>query len=169
MLLLSHFSIYYPLATVVLVAFVITFVLLQPYRSTARNVNITDSILILSMVLCYSSIMALSIDIATVHSNLFSQLSLVMIYLSALVPLFYIVVLVVYWLVVRKKLPQKLFHKLVHRNTTEEQQLLEDSLPDRIVHAEAYAALIPAPISGGEHHSGSESNQGLQRITDATY
>jgi len=77
-------------------------------------------------------------------------------------------VLVVYRLAVRKNLPQKLFHKLVHRNTTEEQQLLEDSLPDRIniVHAEA---LIPAPMSGGEHHSGSESDQGLQRNRDATY
>ena len=108
MLLLSHFSIYYPLATVVLVAFVITFVLLQPYRSTARNVNITDSILILSMIICYFSIMALSIDIATVDSSFFFHLSLAMIYLSALVPLFYIAVLVVYLLAVRKKLPQKL-------------------------------------------------------------
>ena len=118
------------------------------------------------MVLCYSSVMAFSTDIATVDSSFFFHLSLAMIYLSALVPLFYIVVLVVYWLVVRKKLPQKLFHKLVHRNTTEEQQLLEDSLPDKIVHAEA---LIPAPMSGGEHHSGSKSDQGLQRNRDATY
>ena len=106
MLLLSHFSIYYPLATVVLVAVVITFVLLQPYRSTAHNV--TDSFLILSMIICYFSVMALSIDIATVDSSFFFYLSLAMIYLSALVPLFYIVVRVVYWLAVRKKLPQKL-------------------------------------------------------------
>jgi len=48
---------YYPLATVVLVAFVITFVVLQPYRSAAHNV--TDSFLILSMIICYSSVMAL--------------------------------------------------------------------------------------------------------------
>jgi len=75
-------------------------------------------------------------------------------------------VLVVYWLAVRKNLPQKHFHELVHRSTTEEQQLLEDSLPDRIVHAEA---LIPAPMSVGEHHSGSESDKGLQRNRDATY
>jgi len=90
-----------------------------------------------------------------------------MIYLSGLVPFFYIVVLVVYWLIARKKLPQKLFHKLVHRNTTEEQQLLEDSLPDRIVHAEAYTALIPASMSGGEHYSDSESDQGLQHDRDS--
>jgi len=38
-------------------------------------------------------------------------------------PVFYIVVLVVYWLVIRKKLPIKLFQKLVPRNTTEEQKL----------------------------------------------
>jgi len=113
--------------------------------------------------------MALFIDIATVDSKFFFHLSLAMIYLSALVPLFYIVVLVIYWLAVRKNLPQKLFHKSVHRNTTEEQQLLEDSLPDRIVHAEAYTALIPASMSGVEHHSGSESDQGPQRKRDATY
>ena len=42
---LTRSLLYYPLATVVLVAVVITFVALQPYRSTAHNV--TDSFLIL--------------------------------------------------------------------------------------------------------------------------
>jgi len=64
-----------------------------------------------------------------------------MIRLSVLVPFFYIVGLLGYWLVVRKRLPQKLFHKLMHRNTREgELQSLEDMLPDRVVHAEAYTA-----------------------------
>ena len=159
---------YYPLATVILTVFAITIVVLRPYRSTVHN--IIDSFLILSMIICYSSAMANSIDIALVKSNTLLHIAIVMIYLSALVPLFYIVVLIVYWLVVRKKLPQKLYRKLVHRNTTEEeQQLLEDSLPDRIVHAEAYTPLIPAPMSGGEHYSDSESDQGHQQDRDATY
>ena len=165
---LTHTILYYPLATVVLATFAITFAVLQPYRSTVHNV--TDSLLILSMIICYSSVMACSLNEAYLESNSFLDLSLVMVFLSALVPLFYIVALIVYWLVVRKKLPQKLYCKLVHRNTAEEQQqLLEDSLPDRIVHAEAYTPLIPAPMSGGEHYSDSESDQGHQHDRDATY
>ena len=152
---------YYPLATVILAAFAIILVVLRPYRSTVHNV--TDSFLILSAIIGYSSAMAIDIDNALVKSDSFLDIAIVMVFLSGLVPLFYIVVLIVYWLVVRKKLPQKLYRKLVHRNTTEEQQqLLEDSLPDRIVHAEAYAPLIPAAMSGGEHYSDSESDQGLQ-------
>ena len=163
---LSRTILFYPLATVILAAFAITFAVLRPNRSTVHNV--TDTFLILSMIICYSSVMASSLNDAYLKSNSFMDISLLMIYLSALVPLFYIVVLIVYWLVVRKKLPQKLFRKLVHRNTTEE-QLLEDSLPDRIVHAEAYTPLIPAPMSGGEHYSDSESDQGHQHDRDATY
>ena len=151
---------YFPLATVILAAFAITFFVLQPYRSTVHNVN--DSFLILSMIIGYSSVMANSIDIAFVHSNSFLDLSLTMLYLSGLAPLFHSVLLVVYWLVIRKKLPQMLFHKLVHSSITEEQQILQESLPERIVHAEAYTALIPAPMSGGECHSDSESGDGHQ-------
>ena len=156
---------YYPLATVILAVFAIAIDVLQPYRSTVHN--ITDKFLILSMMTLYSSIMAYFLNDVFVRSNSFFVLSILMICLSGLVPLFYIVVLIVYWLVVRKKLPQKLYRKLVHRNTTEEeQQLLEDSLPDRIVHAEAYTPLIP---SGGEHYSDRESDQGHQHDRDATY
>ena len=151
---------YFPLATVILAAFAITFFVLQPYRSTVHNVN--DSFLILSMIIGYSSVMANSIDIAFIHSNSFLDLSLTMLYLSGLAPLFHSVLLVVYWLVIRKKLPQMLFHKLVHSSITEEQQMLQESLPERIVHAEAYTALIPAPMSGGECHSDSESGDGHQ-------
>ena len=157
---------YYPLATVVLTAFAITVVLSQPYKSAIHNA--ADNFLILSMIFGYASSMSNIIVHAKTKSTLFLTISVVLAFLSALVPLFYIVALVVHWLVVRKKLPQKLFRKLVHRNTTEE-QLLEDSLPDRIVHAEVYTPLIPAPMSGGEHCSDSESDQGHQHDGDATY
>ena len=158
---------YYPLATVVLSAFAITVVIFQPYKLIIHNA--IDSFLILSMIICYSAAMAKIIAQAKTRSDSFLKISAVLIFLALLVPLFYIVVLVVYWLVIRKKLPKKLFQKLVPRNTTEEQKLLKDSLPDRIAHAEAYTQLVPAPISGGEHHSGSESNQGHQHDRDATY
>ena len=52
------------------------------------------------------------------------------------------VINIVYWLVARNKLPQKCFRRLSHRNVREEeQQLLVDSLPDRIVHPEQYGSL----------------------------
>ena len=59
-----------------------------------------------------------------------------------------------------KRLTQKLFRKLMHRNTREQGlQSLEDSLPDRVVHAEAYTAFNRAPMLGGyTHYSDSEQH-----------
>jgi len=131
---------YYPLATVVLAAFTITLILFQPYKSAVHNT--INSIQILSMIIGYSSASAYIISLAQTVTTTFQVTALVMVCLSCLVPLFYIPGVVLYWFIIRKKVPQKLFYKLMHRQTRE----LEDSLPERVVHAEAYAALIPAPM-----------------------
>ena len=138
---------YYPLATVVLAAFTITLIIFQPYKSAVHN--IINSIHILSMIIGYSSAAACIISSAQTVTTTFRATSLVMISLSFLVPLFYIPGVVLYWFIARKKVPQKLFYKLMHRQTRE----LEGSLPERVVHAEANAALIPAPMSNDVHCS----------------
>jgi len=66
---LTHSIIYYPFATVVLAAFVILLVALQPYRSTIHNA--IDSFLVLSMIIAYSSVMAISTNGARVESSIF--------------------------------------------------------------------------------------------------
>ena len=85
--------------------------------------------------------MATIISSAQAVLQSFQDASVALLAFSYLVPLFYIVGVVVYWLVARKKLPQKCFRRLLHRNVREEeQQPLIDSLPDRIVHPGGYGS-----------------------------
>ena len=141
---LTRTDFYYPLATVAVAVFGISLVLFQPYKVAAHNA--IGSFFIFFLVIGYSSAMALIISSAQAVLQSFQDISVVMLGFTYLVPLLYIVGVIVYWLVARKKLPQKCFRTLMHRNAREEeQQRLVDSLPDRIVHPEEYGSLH-------EHH-----------------
>ena len=137
---LTRTDFYYPLATVAVAVFGISLILFRPYKSAAHNA--IGSFLIFYLVIGYSSAMATVISSAQAVLQSFQDISVVLLAFSYLVPLFYIVGVIVYWLVARKKLPQKCFHRMMHRNAREEeQQPLVDSLPDRIVHPEEYGSL----------------------------
>ena len=83
--------------------------------------------------------MAIVISSSQTVAQSFEDTSKVMIAMFYVVPLFYIVGVVVYRI---KKLPQKCFCRMMHRNTREEEQQPQvDSLPDRIVHPEEYGLL----------------------------
>ena len=132
---LTRTDFYYPLATVAVVVFGIFFAIFQPYQVAAHNV--IGISLIFCVVIGYSSAMAGIISSAQTKVKFFCDTSVVMIAFTFLIPLFYFVGVVVYWITVREKLPQKCFHKMMHRNTREEgQDPRVDSLPDRIVHPE---------------------------------
>ena len=137
---LTRTNFYYPLATVAVTVFGILFALFQPYKLAAHNA--IGIFFIFFLVACYSSAMAIIISSAQTVVQSFFDISKVMIAISYVVPLFYIVGVVVYRIVVREKLPQKCFRRLMHRNTREEeQQPRVDSLPDRIVRPEDYGLL----------------------------
>ena len=145
---LTRSGFYYPLAIVALTLVGISIALFRPYKSTAHNT--IDSFLISCLVINYTFRAA---QLITYGDQTLQIISFVIIRLSVHVPFFYIVGLFGYWLVVRKRLPQKLFHKLMHRSRREQEfQSLEDSLPDRVVHAEAYTAFHRAPMLGGHTH-----------------
>ena len=133
---LTRTNFYYPPATVAVAVFGILFALFQPYKIAAHNT--IGSFFIFLLVVCYSSGMAIIISSAQTVVQSFRDISKVMIAMSYVVPLFYIVGVAVYRGVVREKLPQKCFRRMIHRNTREQQQPLVDSLPDRIVHPEEY-------------------------------
>ena len=137
---LTRTDFYYPLATVAVAICGISLAFFQPYKLAAHNAIGTS--LIFFLVIGYSSAMAGVIASAQTVVKSFHDTSVLMMVLSFLVPLFYFVRVIVYWLVARKKLPQKCFCRLMHRNPREEeQQLLVNSLPDRIVHPEQYGSL----------------------------
>ena len=143
---LTRTDFFYPLATVAIAIFGISLVIFRPYKSAAHNA--IGIFFIFYLVIGYSSAMATIISSAQAVLQSFQDTSVLLLAFSYLVPLFYIVGVVVYWLVAGKKLPQKCFRRLMHRNATEEeQQPLIDSLPDRIVHPEEYGSSATVTIN----------------------
>ena len=128
----------------------------QPYKSSVHN--IIDMVLILAFALYYSST---AIDlVANIERFSYNIPSAILLFIFAVVPLFYISTIALYWLLLRKRFPQKLCSKL--RNLLPfvcsgsiSHSSSEGSLPDRLANPEEYEPLLHGSLgnvldSGGE-------------------
>ena len=134
--------------TMLLVLIAILVGVIQPYKSYVYN--IVDVVLILACAIYYCST---TINlIATIERYTYSMPSGVLLYLFALVPLVYISTVALYWILLRKKLPQKLYSKLrdllpcVHSGGISHSNS-QESLPDRLANPEEYEPLLQGPLS----------------------
>ena len=129
----------------------------QPYKSYVNNA--VDVVLILAVALAYSSV-AINL-IANIEHFSYIKPSTVLVSIFGAVPMFYIITVAVYWLILRKKFPQKLYSKLrdilpcVHSGSISHSSS-EQSLPDRLANPEEYEPLLHASLgnvldSDGEH------------------
>ena len=119
----------------------------QPYKSNVHNV--VDMVLILAVALVYSSVginLVANID----HFSYMIPLA-VLLFIFSVVPMFYIITVAVYWLLLRKKFPQKLYSKLrgilpCVRSWSISHSSSEESLPDRLANPEEYEPLLHASL-----------------------
>ena len=96
--------------TILLIHIAIVVGVIQPYKSHVYNV--VDVILILAPALIYCSI-AVNHVVGNIESSAYYNTpSWSLVFIFGLVPLFYTPTIVLYWLVLRKKLPQKLYSKV---------------------------------------------------------
>ena len=120
----------------------------QPYKSYVYN--IVDVVLIHTCALGYLST-AIEL-IADMERSAYIIPSGVLWAILALVPLVYISTVALYWLLLRKKLPQKLCSKLrdllpcVHSGGISH-SYSQESLPDRLANPEEYEPLLQGPLS----------------------
>ena len=114
----------------------------QPYKSNVHNA--VDVVLIVAFALFYSSA-AINL-VAIIERSSYRWPSGVLMGIFTLVPLFYISTVALYWLLLRKRFPQKLYSKL--RNLLPfvcsvliSHSSSEGSLPDRLANPEEYEPL----------------------------
>ena len=128
----------------------------QPYKSNVHNA--VDVVLILAFALFCSSV-AINL-VATTECYSYRWPSGVLMDIFALVPLFYILSVALYWLLLRKRFPQKLCSKIRNllpfvRCVSISHSSSEGSLPDRLANPEECEPLLHGPLgnvldSGGE-------------------
>ena len=129
----------------------------QPYKSNVHNV--VDMVLILAVALGFSSV-AIN-RVADIEYLSYNIPTAVLVIIFAVIPLFYISTVALYWLLLRKKFPQKVYSKLRDlipcvRSGSISHSSSEQSLPDRLANPEEYEPLLHASlanvlVSDGEH------------------
>ena len=120
----------------------------RPYKSYKFNIVDIILILIFAIVLLISTTLCTS---RTNHSILFGQLTqMIIIIVTALLPLVYVVAISFHWIVIRKKVPQRMLKRvwmLLPCTTALRQRRFEEQLPDRLANPEECAALLQDPMA----------------------
>ena len=89
-------DLFYAVGTVGLVLLAMLIVIVQPYKVKFATYNMTDSVLILLLAGWYASVLCLSVSSS--KSFKFVKVSFIIIALTAILPLFYILVVIMHWL-----------------------------------------------------------------------
>ena len=115
----------------------------QPYKSNVHNA--VDVVLIVAFALFYSSA-AINL-VAIIERSSYRWPSGVLMGTFTLVPLFYISTVALYWLLLRKRFPQKLYSKNQNLlpfvcSVSISHSSSEGSLPDRLANPEEYEPLL---------------------------
>ena len=139
------------IAIVILLVFVISISKFQPYKSPSYN--LIDSILLSSVIMAYVTLMFHALT-ASNSLGLRSPVNVIL-DTSLLIPLFYAVGLLLYRVLVSKRWSQTAIQKfktLLSRCCGRvAHSVSEESLPDRLVHAEEYEQLLPEPAADEEY------------------
>ncbi len=132
----STLSVYFfPIMVVVFVGVSALMVAFKPYKSPPYNS--VSTILLLMLALFCNSLLCASIAGDTENLSFF-RFSLVMGFGLSLVPLVYITGLVLYLVVLRKRLPQRALQRCWSRST-QDNDCSEELLPDRLLNPENYS------------------------------
>ena len=139
----------YSLLGILLVMVSVLVIIFQPYR--AAICNVIDPIMLLVIALWGLSIQA--VDKATLTAPQFINFSVVFCSVLTTFPLFYIAGVFFYWLVCKKKVPQRVLRQL-RRADGVSSPGTAGTLPDRLINPEQYERLLPDPV---EHESSSDT------------
>ena len=125
--------------TFLLILTAIVTVVVRPYKSCKHNR--VDVMLFLILTL----IPLMIVSIRASRSNSYAEQMLIIIVPAVLAPLVYIVVISLHWIVIRKKVPQRMLHRvwmLLPCTIAQRQRRFEEQLPDRLANPEESTALL---------------------------
>ena len=120
----------------------------RPYKSYKFNIVDIILILIFAIVPLISTTRCTS---RTSHSIIFGKsIQMIIIIVSAVLPLVYIVAISFHWIIIRKKVPQRMLHRvwmLLPCTLALRQRRWDEELPDRLANPEECAALLHDPMA----------------------
>ena len=119
---------FYNLAVVFTIVCVAVVIAVQPYKKEYDNFNILDTVMLLLMVLCLSSITCL--NVANVKSRFYEKIAFLLVGLVGLSPLVYLCMATLHWLYHRGFLGFKII----------KQAARIPDLPDRMLHSGEYSS-----------------------------
>ncbi len=147
-------ALYWAMTGLLLAAVSITIIVFQPYKSQIQNA-ISATLLLSFAMFCISLICA---DIGSYSRNTtFTSFSSVLACILAVVPLMYITGLVLYWVVLHKRLPQRSLQWIRRHssNSTHDTDRSTSLLPDRLCNPQCYIAVLPEVVNGADSDSDS--------------
>ena len=136
------------LVGVIFTLFAILFVVVQPYKLSIHNTIDTVLILITALIyFCINGSTLVHVAAPEKRSEFHSNINVIL-SIFILVPLFYMTVLLLYWLVFRHKKMAALLRKvrLLYKSVLKRSKS-EESLPDRLANPEECAALLQDPMA----------------------
>ena len=137
---LSQTALFYAAALLVLIPLAIVIVVVQPYKPRFSTYNVVDSVVILIMALWGSTIACVVISGLKAHK--WKKWSLVISFIVAILPLFYISFVTLHWMCSQRQFGQRMMgrvHTWIGGNSRQLSAAgLEESLPDRLINPSEY-------------------------------
>ena len=137
---LSQTTLFYGAALVVLIPLAIAVVIMQPYKPRYLTYNVVDLVLVLVMALWDSTIVCIVISGLKAHK--WQKWSLVISFIIAVLPLFYISFVTLHWMCSQRQFGRRMIgraHTWIGGNNRQMVAAgLEESLPDRLINPNEY-------------------------------
>ena len=127
---------YFYLASSLFIVLAMSVAIVQPYKS--NTYNIVDSVLLLTPAFLYSSIMSFTVLHSQISLFNTNSVAIVFVCIALLVPLLYITRTVLHWILKKGWLIKILGSDVCLKFRRAQRAHSEESLPDRLIHAEAY-------------------------------
>ena len=142
---LSQTALFYSAALLVLIPLAITIVIVQPYKPRYLTYNVVDSVLVLIMALWGSTIVCIVI------SHRWQKWLLVISFIVAVLPLFYISFITLHWMCSQRQFGKRMIGRV--QGWIEESRKhigaagSEESLPDRLINPDEYEEDLTDPVA----------------------
>ena len=143
----------FSLGALTLILFMFTVLLVRPYKKQFKVYNVIDAIMTLYFAIMF--VLIIAANEADIKAARFSSGTYGILAILSLAPLFYIVVLCIWWIFVKKNLRHKLpCFQSVHSNSVQLQEShVHDDFPDRIQNPSTYETQAAAPLLCQERNS----------------
>ena len=145
---LSQTALFYGAALFVFIPLAMAIVIVQPYKPRFSTYNALDSVLAFLLALWCATFVC--INIAELKAQKWSKFFVLLSYIVAVLPLFYISFVTLLWMCSRREFGRRMIERVRGWITENRRQMVltgsEESLPDRLINPDEYEEDLTDPI-----------------------